>query len=116
VTEQLTLAGTPEPTPTLTGRQLFALDLIRELGPIPSDELGAHMHERRGKHSTDIRCSWCAQEGESVGKELRRKQTLGIKHRRGEGWIVALREKSKGRGGLEGDGYDPATAPFPEGF
>lgn len=111
MTEQLTLAGTPEPTLKLTDRQRFALELIRELGPVPSDELGAHMHERRGKHSTDIRCSWCTQEGESVGKELRRKRTLGVKHRRGEGWVVAFRGKSRGRAGV--DGYDPSTAEIP---
>jgi hypothetical protein len=115
VTEQLTLAGTPDPTPTLTERQQFALDLIRELGPIPSDELGAHMHERKTWHNRDIRCAWCRGAGEGVGKELRRKRTLGVKHRRGEGWVVALRERPKGQGVVEGS-YDPATAPFPEGF
>jgi hypothetical protein len=112
VIEQLTLDGkTEDPAVKLTERQRFALNLIGQLGPAPSDELGAHMHARRGKHGADQRCEWCAREGKGIGAELLAKNL--VKQRRGEGWVLvgaiaSARESTSG--------YDPATAAFPEGF
>lgn len=105
MTEQLTLDG--KPAVKLTERQQYALDIITDLGPVPSDELGAHMHERRGKHTSDLRCRYCGDEGKDIAKELRKKKL--VRMRRGEGWyVVGARPKV--------EGYDPSTAPLPEGF
>lgn len=112
MTDQLTLEGKVEdPAVKISDRQRFALDVITELGPIPNDELGAHMHERRGKHPADQRCQWCAQEGKGIGGELRKKKL--VKQRRAEGWVVVGAAASTRE---TGSGYDPATAAFPEGF
>lgn len=109
MTDQLTIAGqTEDPTVKLTARQRFALDLIGELGPIPSDELGAHMHERRGKHGLEARCTYCGQEGKGVGGELRKKKL--VKQRREEGWVLLSAPRTTSA--REGS-YDPATAEIP---
>lgn len=110
MTDQLTIAGaTEDPSVKVTERQRFALELIGELGPIPSDELGAHMHERRGKHPADQRCEWCGTEGKGIGGELRKKGL--VKHRREEGWYVpGAPERTKPRADSS---YDPERAEIP---
>lgn len=109
---QLTLDGQIEaPAVKLTGRQRFALEVIDRLGPVASDELGAHLHERRARHGVDERCRWCGQEGNAAGRELRTKGF--VKLRRSEGWVLAgVAAKAK----QASSEYDPATAAWPEGF
>lgn len=107
MTDQLTLTGETEgPAISLTARQRYALETIEKLGPIPSDELGAWMHERRGKHDAGVRCQWCGDDGKGIGKELRRKGL--VKQRRGEGW-VRVGKPAQAR---EGE-YDPSTSVIP---
>lgn len=109
MTDQLSIDGKVEdPAVKLTERQRFALDLISDLGPIPDDELGAHMHERKGRHSAEVRCTFCGSDGRSIGKELRRKGL--VKQRRSEGWYVPGRKSQRAP---EGSGYNPATEPIP---
>lgn len=108
---QLTLDGT---TPVkLTARQQHALTLIEQHGPIASTELGAHMHARRGKHAANLHCEWCADEGRTVARELRRKGL--VRMRRNTGWY-ALSTGGKRQRERESSGYNPGTAPFPDGF
>lgn len=81
MTTQLTLTG-EERVLELTERQQFALEQIETAdGGLASDELGALMHQRRGKHSDDFRCTWCHDEGASVAKELRRKKLVVYRRR-----------------------------------
>lgn len=104
--EQLTLTGEAHET-ILTERQQFALDLIEHAdGGLASDELGAAMHERRGKHDRGVRCQWCQQEGQGVAGELRRKGLVVHRRsrRRGEPprW-VSLRGSSRHSRGSQTD-------------
>lgn len=73
--EQLTLDGDARIL-GLTERQQFALETIERLGGCTLDELGAHMHARRGKHQPDSRCDYCQDEGSQVAGELRGKDWL----------------------------------------
>lgn len=90
--------------PTLTDRQAFALaELERVPDGLPADEVGARLHERRGKHDAGVRCEWCPTDGRAVLVELRHK---GLVVRRRSGLWQLLRR---------------ATGPadfgeFPEGF
>jgi len=75
----------------LTERQAFAEQVIRERGPVTSEELGAHVHawrrDRGGRgHGPDERCHYCPGEGASVGRILARKGL--VTRRRGVGWVV----------------------------
>lgn len=97
----------------LTARQQHALTLIAQLGPIPSSELGAHMHERRGVHGHETRCTFCRAEGKSVADALRKKGLVRI--RRGEGWY-AVEANGKPQRKRESSGYNPATTPWPDGY
>lgn len=89
MTEQLgLLPGVPvDPTVKLTARQRFALELIARLQPVPSDELGAYLCERRGKHHHDDRCDWDSQNGRAVGAALRRHGL--VRQKRHAGWVLA---------------------------
>jgi hypothetical protein len=88
VTEQLTLLGGVTVV-ELTERQQHALEAIEAAdGGLASDELGAVMHERRGKHDRGSRCDWCQQEGQGVAGELRKK---GLLVRRRSGMWQSLR-------------------------
>lgn len=86
----------PAAHPMLTDRQALALGVIRERGPLMSDELGAYLCERRGKHARDEICAWCSPNGTEVAKALQRKGLVTKK--RGEGWLAvgypAMREAS----------------------
>jgi hypothetical protein len=70
VETQLTLAGeeiTLVDGKPLTERQQLAWDTIRHRdGGATSDEIGALMHDLRGRHLAGNRCHWCAQEGRGV--------------------------------------------------
>lgn len=106
---QLTITGEfEEPAVRLTDRQEFARAAIERLGPIAADELGALLHERRGRHGAEERCRWCCQEGKTAGRELRAKGLVTL--RRGEGWV--LRGAQTAAGARDG-AYDPATAEIP---
>lgn len=72
VTEQLQLVPTG---PKLTERQQFALELVEAAGRngIHADELGAILHEERGKHPRDSRCQWDGANGKSILDALKKK-------------------------------------------
>jgi hypothetical protein len=84
VSEQLTITGDVE-IARLGPAQLAVLTALRELGRLDDDEAGAIVHERRGKHSRDTRCTYCTVDGRHVLTSLR---AHGLaKQRRGDGWI-----------------------------
>jgi hypothetical protein len=92
VTEQLNLLGETRVV-ELTERQQYALEQIEAAdGGLASDELGACMHERRGKHDRGLRCEWCADEGKSVAGELRRK---GMVVRKRSGMWMSTRAQAR---------------------
>lgn len=96
-----------EAHPSLTDRQAFALDtVIRIRDGISATELGAHMHQRRGKHDAANRCDWCDREGLSVLQELRRKG------------LVVQRRKQAGLWFPSGGTPIPSASfgEFPEGY
>lgn len=103
------------PDVLVTDRQRFALEHISAHQPIPSVELGAVLHQERALrggsgHPANETCDWCATEGRSMGKALRAKGL--VRGRRGAGWVlVGFRGSTRIHGG-----YDPVTAPFPDGF
>jgi len=102
---QSTLPGLDlDPSLSLTPRQSFALNLIRERGPLSSEELGAHLCSRNLRHSSEQRCEWDVSNGRGVAEALARKGL--VRRVRGEGWVVA-----DWRAPVEG--YDPATAEIP---
>lgn len=112
--DQLSLVP-PEPGHDLTARQMAALIHIGKTHPIGNEALGAFLHDRKrqlrgGGHGVDDRCQYCAAEGGAMGRRLRE---LGyVRWKRGAGWYipgVASAGSNDGR-------YDPATAPFPDGF
>lgn len=91
-TEQLGLLGATRIV-ELTERQQHALERIEAAeGGLASDELGACMHERRGKHDAGIRCDWCQKEGQAVAGELRKK---GLVVRRRSGFWESLRREAQ---------------------
>lgn len=93
--------------PALTERQQYALDTVTRIRDgISAAELGAHMHQRRGKHDAMNRCDWCDREGLSVLQELRRKG------------LVVQRRKHAGLWFPTGTVTKPSAAfgEFPEGF
>lgn len=103
MTEQLTLLG-DDRIVELTERQEFALRAIEKAdGGLAADELGAALHERRGKHDRGLRCEWCQSEGQGVAGELRRK---GLVVRRRSGCWESLRSLDKGAGTI---GAGPAS-------
>lgn len=68
--EQTTLDGTAVTISNgkqLTPRQQLAYNLVRaaERG-VDTDEVGALLHERKGKHPADARCRFCGDEGRAV--------------------------------------------------
>lgn len=111
---QLDLLGGSAPVELgvkLTERQQFALELVGRLQPVESDEVGAHLCERRGKHPSDQRCEWDAQNGRGVLRALRAKGF--VQQKKGSGWVLAGYRQPRApepvREGLDEHG-------FPEGF
>jgi len=89
----------------LTERQQLVYRAVRGLGGLSALEAGLILH--REKHRGNARCSYCELDGAAVLGALRKK---GLVSRRRSGeWVLARR-------GASTRGYDPATAPFPEGF
>jgi hypothetical protein len=110
VSEQPTLFPPPPATGQLTDRQRFVYDgllahSVQGEG-LTSDEAGALLHERSGKHDAGVRCDWCGQDGKGVLGALRKK---GLAKRRQSGvWVVLAPEGA--------DSPSPASDPFPEGY
>lgn len=84
---QLNLLGKPDPTVDvqLTIRQRFVFDHVcNTAGGLTADEVGALLHARRGKHSVDLRCRFCASDGSDVLRSkalkplLRRVRATGV--------------------------------------
>lgn len=80
-----------EPDVKLTERQRHALEIIGRYQPIPSDELGAHLHqERAGRglkgHPAEQRCEWCGTEGAQMGAALRKRGL--VTRKRDAGWVL----------------------------
>lgn len=114
---QLELDGTPTLAPPevrVSPRQRLALDYLRHHAPVPSDELGALLHEdRRARglngHSADERCRFCADEGKQMGGALRAKGLVRYRRGEGGGWYLADRTAPTPQ-------VEEQEDPFPEGF
>ena len=85
MSEQLTITGDVAIVPRLGPAQLEVLVALRELGRLDDDEAGAIIHERRGKHTRDVRCTYCSQDGKHVLASLRGHGLA--KRKRGDGWV-----------------------------
>jgi hypothetical protein len=70
-------------TTTLTARQELALTLIRELGPLNSQDLGWRLRELRGGRPSGA--EFDQSNGRAVGDALARKGL--VRYVRGEGWV-----------------------------
>lgn len=68
--EQTTLDGravTISNGKQLTARQQLAYDMVRAADRgVDADEIGAALHQIRGKHHADARCRFCGDEGRAV--------------------------------------------------
>jgi len=114
--DQLSFLPPEPPAAKLTARQTEALFHIGKTHPIDNETLGAFLHSRRralrghGGHALDDRCQYCTSEGTAMGRRLRE---LGyVRWKRGHGWYIP----GVATEGNTSTGYDPATAPFPDGF
>lgn len=78
--EQLALIETG---PRLTDRQRYALDELEraDVDGLQTDELGALLHARNGKHSAEDRCVWCGKDGRGVLEALRAKELVRYRSR-----------------------------------
>lgn len=103
MSEQSALPGL-ETTPALTERQELALTLIRELGPLTSQDLGWRLRELRGGRPTGA--EFDQSNGRAVGDALAKRGL--VRYRRSEGWVAAWGD----RAGTD-DRYDPSTAAVP---
>lgn len=103
---------------TLTERQQLCLNFIRAHAPVPSDELGALLHQHRQRngglgHSEDSRCKYCGDEGSQMGRRLRE---LGlVREARGLGWYDATKPRP-GDARADAGGGDPTYNELPPGF
>lgn len=106
-----------DPEERLNERQKLALASIRDSWPMPSEELGAILHEDRqargGKgHARDSRCGWCLEEGKGMGSRLRKDGLVRFK--KDEGWYPSgIRFGRDQSPRAATSGYDPKTAPIP---
>lgn len=73
MTEQATLFEVEPSLPKLRDRQQYALDEISAAGAegIHTDELGALLCQRNGRHPAGDRCTWCSKNGLDVLNRLR---------------------------------------------
>jgi hypothetical protein len=88
VSEQLRLID-PDP-PALTERQQHVLDRIAAAGEegLHTEEVGAVLHARNGRHAADELCAYCARDGRSVAEELKKKGRVAMRARPTR-WVVA---------------------------
>jgi hypothetical protein len=72
VPEQLNILGTADqPTDLELGvTQRAVMRVLRRLGELSRDEVGAIVHAGRGKHSVDDRCMWCGVDADGVIESL----------------------------------------------
>lgn len=63
------------PEPKLTGRQAFALGVLRDAGAdgLTPVVLGAALHDWSGTHPSGRVCEWCHSAGSDVLRALRKK-------------------------------------------
>ena len=81
--EQTDLFGgsTPAWILDLPGHVRALAEAERQLdGQLTADEAGAIIHERRGKHHRDTRCSYCTEDGTEALERLRAKTQDGYNH------------------------------------
>lgn len=106
MTDQLALLDEP---PRLTARQQACVDYLAAHDGVPADEVGALLHERRGKHLAGERCEWCHTEGRSV---LRAKAVRGlVTFRKGPERLYLLRDPARRTPAVTG--VDPRTSEIP---
>lgn len=92
-------------TASLTERQAQALAIIRSRAPLRSEDLGAALRELRGLRESGA--EFDAGNGRAVAEALHAKGL--VRYVRRSGWVPAEWKAKRG-------GYDPTTAPLPEGF
>ena len=102
---QRSLFTLPAADGALTERQQAVYRAVLGLGGLSALEAGLILH--REKHRGNAPCSYCGLDGAAVLGVLRKKGLLRRKH--SGVWVLA-------RHGASTRGYDPATAPFPDGF
>jgi len=91
--------------PALTERQSQALALIRERGPISSEELGRRLRDLRGGRSSGEQ--WDRSSGRGVAEALRKRSLVRQVRIEGQAsWVVA-------DWAAPIDGYDPGRAEIP---
>ena len=73
-------------------RQSIVIEAIREQGYLTDDEAGALVHAHKGKHSDELRCSYCTLDGKAVLVSLR-KRKLVVRRHSGE-WTLPGRNPS----------------------
>jgi hypothetical protein len=99
----------PPATGNLSSREQLILDLLTANPEgLRSSDLGAHIHQATDSPcpcSDTVRCKWSRAEGERIGRMLRRRD-LAIKRKTGR-WQLTRPPVQ---------GYDPSTAPLPDGF
>jgi hypothetical protein len=105
--------------PTLTERQQFVLEQLRNFGEdgLSADEVGALLCARRGRHDAGTRCEYDSSNGTGVLKALKKK---GLARRRRGGTWLALSGPDGGGDSSSGasSGAESALGPgeLPEGF
>lgn len=109
MTEQPHLFEPPAATGQLTERQRFVYDQLlahtAQGDGLTTDEVGALLCERAGRHDSGSRCDFDARNGRSVLKALRKKELARSK--RSGGWFAL---------GAPSVPEPPEGDPFPEGY
>jgi hypothetical protein len=104
----------PADEATLTPRQKVALRILRQSDGLTGYVLGRHVHDYYGTHLDGRRdCEHCSRTGVDLAKTLKSK---GLVKQRSGGVYVAARASGEARGHVDPGAYDPATAPWPDGF
>lgn len=80
----------------LTQRQQQVLELVIAAGRdgVLASDVGAMLHERRGRHPADLFCGFCSDDGKDALRALQRRK-LVVRRRTGR-WTVA-KPKRKAR-------------------
>lgn len=91
------LTGKPAlaPAKPLTERQRQVLELVAAAGKdgVIANDVGAMLHELRGRHPSDYRCGYCRDDGKDALRVLQ-KRKLVVRRRTGR-WTVPTRKPKR---------------------